>query len=379
MPTISKKTLIDRWRDRSGPYGSLLNSIEALLNEPSLATLRQQLPTFDGRLDLRGLDLSDLQWGNRLSFTGSYDGVDFSYSTFESGVCFERSSFIDCVFDHAKIVHAQFWGSRFERCRFAKTVIDTAFGDPKERSPENAKKKGRIAHYVDNGGYDYERMESCEFIQAKFKKYSNFAAINIGCLFDRCEIRSGYIRGAFENCKFIGKLHDNIFVGYQAGDEPFGPNTLMNTMRGVDFSECELTFMAFYQACDLSGIVPPDPTSHCIYPTTLAFAREVERIGLERGMDNRYPVGTHPSFRSSLADLYRMCAAQIDEVIRLDPINETLYREHMPHDREREAKAGRTLCGMITPRDFVKHEDYQRELFEIFAAAQQQLTHHDSA
>jgi uncharacterized protein YjbI with pentapeptide repeats len=377
MPAPSKKTLIDRWRDRSSPYGTILDDIETLLNEPSNETLRRLLPEIDGRLDLRGIDLSDLRLEKSISFSGAYRSIDFSHAQIESYVCFDRSVFVDCVFDHAKLLHALFWGSRFERCRFAKTLINTAFGDTRERNPEPTKKKGPVRHYADEGGYDYERMDGCTFIQAKFQKYSNFAAINTNCVYDRCEIRSGYIHGAFENCRFIGKLRDNIFLGYQTDDRPYGENTLVNTMRGVDFSACELTFMCFYQACDLSQIVPPDSSTHCIYPATLAFAREVERIGRERGMDSRYPASGYPSFASSMIALHKDCGADLDFMIRIDPEREAMYREDV--DFERGTKFGETRYGLITPRDYFKTEDYQRELFEVYVAAQQRIADDDTA
>ncbi len=39
MPVASKKVFIDQWRDRSDPYGTIIDNIETLFYEPSLATL----------------------------------------------------------------------------------------------------------------------------------------------------------------------------------------------------------------------------------------------------------------------------------------------------------------------------------------------------
>ncbi len=59
-------------------------------------------------------------------------------------------------------------------------------------------------------------------------------------------------------------------------------------------------------------------------------------------------------------------------MIYIDPDREVMYRENV--DFKRGAKFGETRYGLITPRDYFKAEDYQRELFDVFdmfAAAQQ--------
>jgi hypothetical protein len=322
MQKFSKARLGDRWAETGSPYQRVREQIFELIQEPELATIRALIPDVDGRVDLRGLDFTPLVKVHT-PLRKHFEKVDFSHSTLCQRLNFERSAFIDCLFNHTQI-DCGFWGSLFDGCVFEGTVIYSPLGNVEERtSPPTGLKKPPMS-YAGLGLYDYERFHQCRFRKAKFKKYSHFGAINIDCVFEHCDIRSGWIYGAFENCTFIGKLRDNIFHGHrrmvQQGQH--SPNGMFNTMSGVDFSQCEMTFIAFHDGCDLSHIVPPDAATHCIYPMTMAFARMVEVLGEEFGMRVRYPQGQYPSFVGTLSSLYRTCGADLEFMVAIDPSNE---------------------------------------------------------
>jgi hypothetical protein len=381
MQKVSKSQLRKRWTETGSPHQRVREDIFGLIQEPGLATIRALIPDVDGRVDLRGLDFTPLVKAHT-PLRNHFEKVDFSYSTLCQWLNFERSAFIDCLFNHTQI-DCGFWGSRFDGCVFAGTVIHSPLGNAEERtvfqvarsavdqpSPTGSKKPPMS--YAGIGLYDYERFHHCQFRRAKFKKYSHFGAINIDCVFEHCDIRSGWIYGAFENCTFIGKLYDNIFHGHRRMGQqgPHSSSGLFNTMRGVDFSQCEMTFIAFHDGCDVSRISPPDAATHCIYPTTMAFARMVEVVGEEFGMRVRYPQGQYPSFVGSLSSLYRTCGADLEFMVGIDPSNEQTYR----NDELFEQRVQGILYGLITPRDYGKSgEAYQQALFEVFVEAVRRL------
>jgi hypothetical protein len=181
MQKLSKARLGDRWAETGSPYQRVREQIFELIQEPELATIRALIPDVDGRVDLRGLDFRPLVKAHT-PLSNQFEKVDFSYSTLCQWLNFERSAFIDCLFNHTQI-DCGFWGSRFEGCVFEGTVIHSPLGNAEERtvsqvarsavdqpSPTGSKKPP--VSYAGLGLYDYERFHQCRFRQAKFKKYS---------------------------------------------------------------------------------------------------------------------------------------------------------------------------------------------------------------
>jgi uncharacterized protein YjbI with pentapeptide repeats len=357
----SKKQLQSRWLEAQSNHAKVFGDLKRLLEQPGLADLRNLVGEHDGRVDLRGIDLWEIA---HVELSNQFDSVDFSHVKLGQNLGLVRSRFTNCIFSGADLA-SRFWGSSFSDCLFHRTQVHWALGDTTERLSTPPK---RVMHYAQLG-YDYEIFERCQFIKARFRRYGSLGAIHRHCLFDNCEfaMSANYIHSVFEHCKFKGKIRNKILVGFQQW--PPTENTLENTMTGVDFSECELTSMGFYQQCDLSKIIPPDPATHCIYPATLEFADAVMQLGRSMGMLERYPMGQWPSFHGLVSDLYRSCGASREQMMQLDPERSDRYRDDEYFERHQHSMR----YGLITPRDHVdeRYRPFQEHMFALFVRAKQ--------
>ncbi len=282
---MTKEQLIQRWQ--TGHYAQIKKDFDALLNEINLTTLKTLAETTaEGRLDLRGLSLLSMV-SDRVTIENSFENIDFSYSEIGQTVNFTCCQFTNCLFKNCRFEMTLFWGSQWRDCFFFGGQINTNFGSTAERKPAE---KGQSKFYYNQEQYGYESLNNCVFNKVTFKKYADIGAICKHCVFEDCEFHRWEISGTFEDCQFIGVLHNVLFHGHQFGfNSDYTPTagTLFNSMKNVDFSKCQLGFMAFRSQCDLSQIIPPDPKTHLVVKYSLAFAEKVEALGKARGMDKQ--------------------------------------------------------------------------------------------
>jgi hypothetical protein len=352
---MNKTQLINRWQ--SGNYAQIKKDLVALMNEPNLTALKQLADTTpEGHLDLRGLYLPSLV-ADRARFENTFDNIDFSFSDIGQPINFDRSNFINCLFAKS-VIDCNFWGSSMQYCRFESCQINTRFGSTEQRKKPSTSMKLYFNLFKDDKPvYDYERMDHCVFSKNTFKKYANIGTITTHCIFENNKINFGHLYGTFENCQFIGQLNDVIFYGFQDHyPNKTDAGTLFNSMKQVDFSRCEMRFVAFHEQCDLSQIIPPNPQDHCVYQYTNDFAQRVEALGNTRG------------FNRAAQDLHRHSGATRELMMQKFPHNADIYANDANFERRRFS----IKWGIKTPRDCPKgHEQDQVKLFELYKDALQ--------
>jgi uncharacterized protein YjbI with pentapeptide repeats len=212
------------------------------------------LPTSEGRLDLRGIQLSAKGFTSGVSLGASFaspstiqnkiqlahlDSVDLSHSNL-SRRWIEDSTFSNALFVKSNLERVSVHSSRFVKCLFDQTNFDGA-------------------------GIDYHntRYEYCVFKKINFSKSSFACGEFDDCIFEECKFENvDFFGSSFERCIFSGKVHDVWFRGHYMSvpDKPevfaglvkqFGV-ARPNKMKAVDFSNADLSWVTFSDECDLS-------------------------------------------------------------------------------------------------------------------------------
>lgn len=280
---MTKAQLSSRWQ--TGNYKQILDNFGQIFNQVNLSQLKNLADTFEGRIDCRGLPLPSATT-DFTQIENLLENIDFSYAELGQPICFSCCQFSNCLFKNGQI-DCSFWGSHMINCQFIGGQINTCFGTSFERKPA---KKGQIKAYYNIEKYGFESLTNCVFNKVTFKKYAGIGAICKACVFENCKFNFFKMDGIFEDCQFIGKLRDMVFTGYQLEliDYPPIETTPFNSMKNVDFSQCELSFMSFRNGCDLGQIIPPNSNKHLVINYTLAFAEKVEKLGLARGLNKHF-------------------------------------------------------------------------------------------
>jgi uncharacterized protein YjbI with pentapeptide repeats len=355
---MTKAQLIERWQ--SGNYKQILANFGEIFNELQLTQLKQLAGTFEGRIDCRGLPLPSLIT-DFTEIENLFENIDFSYAEIGQRIHFECCQFTNCLFKNS-ILDCAFWGSQINHCQFIGGQINTRFGYARERKPVE---KGKMKAYYNLEKYGYESLTNCVFNKVTFKKYASIGAICKHCVFEDCKFNFYEFDGIFEDCQFIGKLRAVRFTGYQLEtiDYPPTETTPFNSMKNVDFSRCEMSFMEFCNDCDLSQIIPPDPSRHVIFKRTLALAEKVEELGIARGMDkhwNWYHLKVLYKYANVSRDFYLQKFPQDAEIVN----NNKYFEVHAKSNTWR----------MVSVNDYLttaKEEDikFVKDWFEICCEA----------
>lgn len=213
------------------------------------------LPTFEGRIDLRGLAAPDPSLGPVRHVASAsvqelsgltvlrgvhWKGIDASGCRLNS-LRFFDSIIEDCVFDEGSCQDWRMWGTR---------VSDTGF--------RGTDLRGSALGGVDNGKRNSFRR--VDFTRADLRKSAHVSAEMIGCDFADTKLAKVDFQGTvFENCRFAGKLREVSFYRHAFRGEGFPPNE----MRGVDFREAKFHYVEF-RGLDMPDVRWPEDPDHVV-------------------------------------------------------------------------------------------------------------------
>lgn len=237
-----------------------------------------RIPLFDGRLDLRGINLPkpahlklhaltppkrNYPLGEAASFQDKplevrrvlLADVDLSHSN----IAYTR--WYDCRFRNVLFSKAQVHNVRFSTCAFEDVNLEganlkeTGIGGLAGSRPSNYRRTSFARADLRYTDYGYSLFEDCDFSHAKFAKVD--------------------FRGSqFVRCKFAGRMGETWFHGWYALPDPadeeyfarsgIDSKTIRNQMLDVDFSAAELWTVQFVDDIDLSRCRFPTDGNHLV-------------------------------------------------------------------------------------------------------------------
>jgi len=224
---MMKKKLIERWA-LVPELKSLVIKIDSLLSKGKFQSEIIPFKLIDGKLDLRGLNIS----GKELKKV-EIKNANFTFS-----------SFADCWIEN----------SLFEKCYFEK-VDFSSFSDHKNIFKECYFKSCKFSNAsIGHGGSEFS---NCEFEDCNFLKAIFVRAEFINVIFKNSRINNiDFNASSFENCSFEGELRNIWFRGgfpLESDISYFGVPK-KNEMKNVSFINAELHDLTFSDNCDLSTI-----------------------------------------------------------------------------------------------------------------------------
>lgn len=267
-PRQTKEQLRARWL-------SLLNDYVIPPKRWSRPTIQKQIDfvrlvgdepfgRVEGRVDLRCLDLTSFIVR---TVPGTLHSVDLSDASFDNAD-FEEPTWTDFVFTRTRFTNCAIRAGQLTDCAFDRTQLGGTFLGSRSWS-------GGIRS-------TYQR---CEFFKARTASLFLGASDFRDCLFESVTGRIEPGTATFEDCRFVGPLHDFEFrTGWPAvyrRRERRGPEPV-NTMRNVDLSEAVLSFVTV-DGLDLST-VKLDPARQFViadWPSVRARIHDVPPVVAE--------------------------------------------------------------------------------------------------
>ncbi len=229
---------------------------------------RLHLPSYEGRMDLRGLPLPQPKPKGRLELpaTGpspsfeftliegrfkvenaSVKGVDLSFSDL-SGAVWRNCVFTDSLFRGARVS-----GGFFRNCTFEDVALDGAYlrdslvGGCEGKAITSFRRSSFRNADLRNTYYQYPVFEDCDFSNA---------------LLDGVDFESS----RFAKCRFAGKMTRVWFRGLSVPRSTVRgtPEKVWNAMTDVDFSAARLIDCMFVNRIDLSRCKFPSDGAHIV-------------------------------------------------------------------------------------------------------------------
>jgi len=276
MSVISKK-ITERWQQAGNQ--NLYYQVIACLQSDGVLSRIPNLNQYEGRWDLRGLNLAnlgqtripihlqmpdglklDFVYGKRLRFSNvAWQDIDFSYANLDSAII-ENCILKNVLFNDVVGQGINDRGSTFQDCSFFK-----------------ADWRGATL------GLDGARYESVKFQRSDLRNIHCYRGYFVDCDFSDAKLENiDFKVSHFSNCKFKGKLKKIWFRGYyslKSEEKRYGV-TERNLMQNVNFAEAQFWDVMFTQKIDLSTVTPPQDGKHVMFPrwqyTLEASRQEVE-------------------------------------------------------------------------------------------------------
>jgi uncharacterized protein YjbI with pentapeptide repeats len=226
----SRRKLRDRWSSQQGR--ALQRAVLARLGSGGdLEDL--ELGQVDGRIDLRGLPLSDKVTSIE---SANIRAVDFSAAEL-AGLRMKGCVLEDCRFQASTCVDWRLWETSISNGNFEKADL----------------RQSSLGAWSNGKGNEYSNVS---FARANLAGVGTSAGIYIDCDFSEANLeRINFWQSSLIRCKFAGKLVDVVFDGRHLGEG----KSDCNPMLDVDFSRAE------FDGCEFRGIsfgrviLPPDP------------------------------------------------------------------------------------------------------------------------
>lgn len=272
------KELKSRWLTDEGQKKVQI-IIDTLKKKSKLSDLTF-LETYDGRIDLRGIQLSTLDKEIKIS-SGNHSviqkygtlklkknllsSVDFSYSD----ICyssFKKMTFENCIFENTKAIELRITASHFNNCIFKKTNLFYSYIN------KNI--------FNDSGSFN-----NCDFIESNLSKCIFYFPVINNCRFIDCDLDETNFNGSrFSNTKFSGLLDSIWFRGYARNVMCNSIYSMFkkknkNPMLNVNFEDAILKGISFAGGIDLRNCIFPENDNYIFLKDTHAtFKRAKDYI-----------------------------------------------------------------------------------------------------
>lgn len=228
---MRRRELIDRWRTGDG-RASAVEILRRLADGGSLRGL--ELPTVDGRLDLRGLPAGGLE-----SEGAEVTGADLSYCTLAEA-SLDGVHWSQCRFDGADLLSAVFRGGSMTDCTLRRADL-------------------RDVRVVD------ARWDSVDLSGAKPKHFRSERTAFTDCTFSALA-KVKFTACSLTDCRFTGSLNDTRFLGRGASA----------VLRNVTFSSSDFRYAEF-DGVDFDNVTFPEDDSLIVVPR--GFRAVAQRAG----------------------------------------------------------------------------------------------------
>lgn len=246
---MSTKKLRERWKSGLGK-DKLIEVIKCLETGKSLNTITD-LGKYNGRLDLRGVPLTEIDKQNQNGASLSikqvkFNSIDFSFGNI-SDVRMTKVSFENCLFEETKAKRLDIVATDFINCIFKKSDLSNSYLNQNFKSNSGSFTNVQfIRSNLSKCGFSFPLISDCEFIDCRISETNFDGSLFENCLF-KGKIESAWFRGFPEN---VHKSVMEIIIGRTKDNRK-------NAMVNVDFSNCILDDVIFENELDLTSCLFP--------------------------------------------------------------------------------------------------------------------------
>jgi uncharacterized protein YjbI with pentapeptide repeats len=227
-----------------------------------------QLPTHEGRVDLRGFVAPEPAVERRTPQLGvlgnlaeleiraaKWKDIDFGRAKLGS-LRFHNSQIENCCFEGAKCRDWRIWNTRVANTSFRSADLrDSALGG--------------VASTGEWNTWDHVDFESAD-MRGTVHQCGEFRS----CNFSHAKLAKVDFQGTvFVDCIFAGKLEATIFARNAFGKEGFPPNE----MKGVDLRQAQL-FDVEFRNLDMKSVTWPEGDEHIVVSDYVATLERMERL-----------------------------------------------------------------------------------------------------
>jgi uncharacterized protein YjbI with pentapeptide repeats len=207
--------------------------------------------THDGRVDLRGIRLSQPQPGGRFRVRGA----TFDYVR-------SKPIFEDLVLDNIDLSGSSLENSYWRNCTFRHVRFDRLHGRGVNFASSNMQSVSFLKADLRNANWGLDGLDGpllidVEFVETDLRESTYGHPLFRNCRFVRCKLwRVNFSGSRFEECVFEGLIEETIFNGKDRDPDP-KVAAIRNPMKNVDFSKAQLRNVSFSRGIDLTSCMFP--------------------------------------------------------------------------------------------------------------------------